>query len=517
MIMKIVTAEQMKQIDRAAIDQRSIPSLRLMEHAGKAVATAILDYFPDRKRIAIFVGKGNNGGDALVVARLLHQKRKKVNVYLTAKPAEMSPDAKSNLNKYLKLRRAPKPIEITKDTLPILNQMLATFNLIIDGLLGTGTKGNISGLLAELIPLLNEAKKPMVAIDLPSGLDADTGKPLGAAIRAALTVTLGLPKPGLVTYPGAEHCGKLVIADIGLPQDLVIDNKIKLNWLTGSEMKSILPVRKPDTHKNDFGHIFVLAGSVGFTGAAALTSLSALRAGAGLVTLGIPKSLNDIMESKLTEVMKLPLPETGQRSLALDAEQPIMEFAKKATVLAIGPGLSLNEETKQLVRHIMVQSTLPMVIDADGITAISEDLSLLQQAKAPVILTPHPGEMARLLHSIGKMVQSDRIELARKFAQEYKVILVLKGARTVIADPTGQVYLNPTGNSGMASAGVGDVLTGIIAGFLGQKLSPLNSALLGVYLHGLAADLAAEQLTQYSLIASDIISYLPQSFRNIMT
>lgn len=515
--MKIVTAEQMKQIDRSAIDQRNIPSLRLMEHAGKAVATAIVKDFPAAKQIAILVGKGNNGGDALVIARILHQKRKKVAVYLTAKPAEMSPDAKSNLNKYLRLRRAPKPIEIAKDTLHNLPQILANFHLIVDGLLGTGTKGKVAGVLADIIFLLNDARKPIVAIDIPSGLNADTGEPLGISIRAALTVTLGLPKPGLVTYPGAEYTGKLIIADIGLPQDLITDEKIKLNWVTSSEMKSILPIRKPDTHKNNFGHILVLAGSVGFTGAATLTSLAALRAGAGLVTLGIPKSLNDIMESKLTEVMKLPLPETEQRSLALDAEPPILDFAKKATVLAIGPGLSLNEETKQLVREIVTQSTLPMVIDADGITAISEDLSVLQQAKAPIILTPHPGEMARLLHSISKMIQSNRIELARKFAQDYNVILVLKGARTVVADPTGQVYINPTGNAGMASAGVGDVLTGLIAGFLGQRISPINSALLGVYLHGLAGDLAAEQLTQYSLIASDILAYLPQSFRNIMT
>ncbi|MFB3895650.1 MAG: NAD(P)H-hydrate dehydratase [bacterium] len=514
--MKIVTAEQMKQIDRTAIDHRNIPSLRLMEHAGKAVTTTLLNDFPTAKRIAIFVGKGNNGGDALVVARLLHQKQKKVSVYLTANSAEMSPDAKSNLNKYLRLRRAPKPIQITKDLLHNLPQLLAEFHLIIDGLLGTGMKGKVAGLLADIIFLINDARKPIVAIDIPSGLHADTGEPLGISIRAALTVTLGLPKPGLITYPGAEYAGKLVIADIGLPPDLMIDEKIKLNWLTASEMKSILPFRKPDTHKNNFGHVLVLAGSVGFTGAATLTSISALRAGAGLVTLGIPKSLCDIMESKLTEVMKLPLPETEQRSLALKAEQPIMEFAKKATVLAIGPGLSLNEETKQLVRKIVIQSTLPMVIDADGITAISDDLSVLQQAKAPVILTPHPGEMARLLHSISKMVQSNRIELARRFAQDYNVILVLKGARTVIAEPTGQVYINSTGNPGMASAGVGDVLTGLIAGFLSQKVSPLNSALLGVYLHGLAGDLAAEQLTQYSLIASDILAYLPQSFRNIL-
>ncbi|MDI6783599.1 MAG: NAD(P)H-hydrate epimerase, partial [bacterium] len=347
--MKIVSTEQMKQIDRTAIDQRSIPSLRLMENAGKAVKTAILNYSPLAKHIAIFVGKGNNGGDGLVVARLLHQRRKMVRVYLTAKEEELSPDAKSNLNKYLRLRKRPKPIYITNHELPILKLVLENVDLIIDALLGTGTKGTITGLLADLIPILNNSNKPIIAIDLPSGLDADTGQPLGVAIRASLTITLGLPKPGLVTEPGAEYVGKLVVADIGLPQDLVNDDKIKLNWLTASEMKFLLPARKPDAHKNDFGHVFVLAGSVGFTGAATLTSLSALRAGAGLVTLGIPQSLNEIMEVKLTEVMTLPLPETGQRSLALAAEPAIIEFAKKATVLAIGPGLSLNDETKQLV------------------------------------------------------------------------------------------------------------------------------------------------------------------------
>ncbi|MCX7920319.1 MAG: NAD(P)H-hydrate dehydratase, partial [bacterium] len=438
-----------------------------------------------------------------------------VRVYLTTKPNELSLDAKSNLKRYLKLQRAPKPITITSERLRNLKEMLNDFNLIIDGLFGTGMKGDITGFYADLIFILNESRKPIVAIDIPSGLNANTGEPLGIAIRATLTVTLGLPKPGLITYPGVEYIGKLVIADIGLPQDLIADEKITLNLLTASEIKSLLPVRKPDAHKNDFGHIFVLAGSVGFTGAATLTSISALRAGAGLVTLGIPKSLNDIMEMKLTEVMTLPLPETNAQSLSLEAEPAIMNFTKKATVLAIGPGLSLNDETKQLVRRIVTQSTLPMVIDADGITAIAENVSILKEAKSPIILTPHPGEMARLIHSITKIVQSDRIELARRFAQEYNVILVLKGARTVIADPTGQVYINPTGNSGMASAGVGDVLTGLIAGFLGQKLSPLNSALLGVYLHGLSADLAVENLTSYCLIASDILDYLPHAIKTL--
>jgi NAD(P)H-hydrate epimerase len=513
--MKIVTAEQMKQIDKTAIDQRSISSLQLMEHAGKAVTKAILNFSPLAKHIAVFVGKGNNGGDGLVVARLLHQRRKKVQVYLTAKVDELAPDAKSNLKKYLRLRKVRKPVEITKDKLPILKQVLDNFELIIDALLGTGTKGTITGLLATLIPILNQSELQIIAIDLPSGLDADTGEPLGISIRAALTVTLGLPKPGLVTYPGAEYVGKLEIADIGLPQDLVTDEKFKFNWMTQSEMKSLIPIRKPDSHKNDYGNVFVLAGSVGFTGAATLTSLSALRAGAGLVTLGVPQSLNEVMEMKLTEVMTLPLPETTARSLSLEAEPAIIDFMKKATVLAIGPGLSLNEETKQLVRRIVIKSNLPMVIDADGITAIAEDLSILKQAKSPIILTPHPGEMARLLHSISKMVQTDRIEIAHQFAQEYKVILVLKGARTVIADPTGQVYINPTGNPGMASGGVGDVLTGLIAGFLAQKLSPLNSALLGVYLHGLSADLAVETLTQYCLIASDILDYLPKAIKTL--
>lgn len=516
--MKVVTASEMQLIDKKAIEEYGIPSLTLMENAGKSVAETIIVRFPNKKRIAVFAGKGNNGGDGLVTARYLVEKGHYVQVFLAGKKTEVSPDAKVNLDRYLKLENVPKIIEVT-DSNQIKNicASLIEFDLIVDALLGTGSKGVVKGLLADLINLMNESKKPIVSIDLPSGINADTGEILGTAVKAEITVTLGLPKVGLVIYPGAEYVGDLVIADIGLPKEIIISENIKLNWITKSDVYNLLPKRKPNSHKGDYGHVFVLAGSVGFTGAASLVCEGALRIGAGLVTLGIPKSLNPIMEVKLTEVMTYPLEETANQSLALAAEPKILEFIKnrKCNSVAVGPGLSLHPETVHLLYRLIPQMTIPMVIDADALTAIAQKIDILSQVKVPVILTPHPGEMARLIGSDVSFIQSRRIETAREFAQTYKLILVLKGARTVVADPLGEVFINSTGNPGMASGGVGDVLTGFIAGLLAQKLNPLESAILGVYLHGLAGDIASHNLTYYCTTATDILFYLPQAIKQI--
>ena len=320
---------------------------------------------------------------------------------------------------------------------------------------------------------------------------------------------MGLPKQGLVLYPGAEFAGELTIADIGIPKEL--SGKGKVNLLTADDIRPILPQRRGDSHKGDYGHVLVLAGSTGLTGAAALTSLGALRSGAGLVTLGIAESLNPIMEVKLTEVMTKPLPETKDGTLSLKAEEGILRLVKKIDTLAIGPGLSTSEETSELVRRLITRVEKQMVIDADGINAISGNISILKNAPGPRIITPHPGEMARLIGRSKEEVQNDRIGISQEVAEETAATVVLKGARTIISDSESNVYVNPTGNPGMASGGMGDVLTGMIASFLGQGLGEIESAQVGVYLHGLAADIAREKKGELALIATDILDSLSEA------
>lgn len=516
--MKIVTSAQMRDIDHAVIGEMRIPGLRLMENAGKGVADTLLKHFPEANSVGFLCGKGNNGGDGLVCARHLLQRGKSVEVFLLAKADDLKGDAKANVTAYLSLTPQPRLTEITtEDQLKQASLSLKKFDVLVDALLGTGTSGQIRGLTSLAVDIMNNTEKPIVSIDMPTGLDADRGTTLGKCIKPQLTITLGLPKVGLVTYPGAKHVGHLEIVDIGIPEKVIREKHVYLNWITEDEIATLLPSRDPDSHKGSYGHVLVLAGSPGLTGAATLTSLAGLRSGAGLVTLGIPHSLQSAMATKLTEVMTWGLPETAKHSLDMNAEPLILDFLHKANVLAVGPGISTHEQTLALVRRLIQASTRPMVIDADGLSAFSQDPVVCKSAKVPLILTPHPGEMARLIHSTTKDVQSNRIGIAQKFAKEYKVYLVLKGARTIIAEPGGQVYLNPTGNPGMATGGAGDVLTGIIAGFLAQGLSPLEACLLGTYLHGSAGDIAVGDLTQFSLIAGDLLTYLPKAIQKIQS
>lgn len=530
--MKVVTTEEMKEIDRKTIAS-GVPSIELMENAGRAVARAIKSrYSPLKgKRVSIFCGKGNNGGDGLVVARLLVKEKVKIRAFLLARKEELKKNPKINLKRTLKQK--VKIIEIDSSRrLEKFEQEVKKSDLIVDAILGTGIKGAPKGIEAETIKFINILKKPVVSVDIPSGVEGSTGKVSGEAARADLTITFGLPKIGLVVYPGAEYVGELEVADIGIPKKFLEDEKIRVNLITKEEISSYLRPRRPDTHKGTYGHLFVIAGSVGMTGAATLTSqaaslcFGALRSGVGLVTLGIPEGLNEIMEIKLTEGMTLPLPETKKKTLSLKAEKKIIEFSKKTDALALGPGLSINKETQRLVRDLIKKISLPMVIDADALNALASNLSILRapnfELRTPSselrtlrIITPHSGEMARLIGKKAKEVQENRIKVAGDFARKYKVIVVLKGARTVIANPEGDIYINPTGNPGMASAGVGDVLTGMIGSFLAQRKESLEAAKIGVYLHGLAGDLACQEKGEEPLIASDILEKLPQAFKQV--
>jgi hydroxyethylthiazole kinase-like uncharacterized protein yjeF len=509
--MKIVTAKEMRNIDYQTINEIGIPGVVLMENAGLGVVQAIERDFPLQTfSIAIFAGKGNNGGDGLVIARYLVRKGYKAIIYLLAEPDKFIGDALINLRIAQNIGLNIEYI-LSDEQLNEKKGIISQNNLIIDAIFGTGLSGPVRGFASNVIDYLNSTGIPIVAVDLPSGLDSDTGKVEGSCIKAVMTVTIALPKRGLLLYPGAKFVGKLEIADIGIPQSVIDSQNISIALIQSPCALKLLPERPRDGHKGLFGRVLIIAGSVGLTGASAMASLSALRVGAGLVTLGTPESLNPIMEVKLTEAMTLPLPETSYQTLSIKAYDRIMQMVNGTDVVAIGPGLSRNPETIELVQKLCKDINIPKVIDADGLNALAEDKSCLWELGKQTVLTPHPGEMARLIGKTISDVQSDRINIAIDFAKEYGVILVLKGVPTVIAEPNGEAYLNATGNPGMASGGTGDVLTGTIAGFLAQGLDAKSSAILGVYIHGLAGDLASIDKGEAGLIAGDLIGFLPKA------
>lgn len=515
--MKIITPDQMRQIDRKAIDGLGIPGKDLMERAGEGVAAKVRDLLCGDKEgsfVVLIAGKGNNGGDALGAARLLHQEGIRTQTFLMAKEVEVKGDAAFNLDR-LNSVKAPLKELVEEGELEALREDLSRASVVVDGIFGTGFRGAVNGPAAEVIRLINSCPARVIAIDIPSGLEGESGKVGGEAVRADWTVTMGLPKTGLVRGEGLDYSGRLEVVDIGFPAELIQETLAELEMVAGEELTGLLPPRRPTSHKGDYGHVLVLAGSPGMTGAAALTSLAALRGGAGLVTLGVPESLNPILESKCTEVMTLPLPETAAGTLSPDAKKPILDFCSRATVVALGPGLSRNEETGELVRELLHECPLPMVVDADGLNLIAGDVSVLAAARSPLILTPHPGEMVRLAGLNKEELLADRERAARDFARKYNITLVLKGAGTLIASPSGPLWINLTGNPGMASGGTGDVLTGLIAGFRGQGLSDPDAARLGVYVHGAAGDRAAEKVGRISLIASDLLTEVPSVLKEL--
>lgn len=511
--MKLVTSEEMHRIDKKAIEEIGIPSIVLMENAGLQVANTIEEkYGPLReKSVYIFAGSGNNGGDGMVVARHLFNQKAKVKVFLLTEKKNIKGDAATNLSIAGKMGIPIR--EITSPAfLEPLERELEKADIVIDALLGTGAKGAPRGLMEEVITLIDKHSKHTVAIDIPTGVDADKGKVQGKAIKAEYTVSLAYPKRGLYLYPGMDYAGEIEIADIGIPIGLEED-KINSHLLTISDISKKLFFRKLSSHKGNFGHLLVMAGSPGMTGAASLTALSALRVGAGLVTLAIPEDLNPILEIKLTEAMTLPLPQSKEKTLGKEGFEKIKKFSQKCKAIAIGPGISCLKETNELIKMIINQLDIPLVLDADAINVLAGELALLKKYKAPLIITPHPGEMGRLLGTSAEEIQKDRIESAVTLAKKIGAIVVLKGARTVIANKEGKTWVNLTGNPGMATGGSGDVLTGIISGLLVQEFSCLEAAKTGVYLHGYAADLAAQEKGEISLIASDTLESIPEAIR----
>ena len=515
--MKVASASQMQNVDRRAILEFGIPGIVLMENAGRGVIEAIDKYFPENtvKKVNLIAGAGNNGGDGFVIGRHLINRGVEVSAFLLTKKEKVSGDARVNMELYQKLRPIHELLS-REDLIKFQNQINQN-ELIIDAIFGTGLASEVRGFYHDIIDYINTLPNPVISVDIPSGIDATTGKILGTAIHADLTVTFGLPKIGLVIHPGLEHSGILEVIDISIPAYLIEEENITVGLLEAHDLFPLLKQRDANSHKGHYGHLLVIAGSVGKTGAAAMTSEAALKIGAGLVTLGIPASLNPILEVKLTEVMTEPLPETNSHTIGSKAWPRIQELFDGKKAVAIGPGISTHPETIALVHNIIRNSPIPLIIDADGINALAENPTILKQATSPIVLTPHPGEMARLTQTSIKEVQENRVALAQKFAQENDISLVLKGSRTIIAEPNGNVYINTTGNPGLASGGTGDVLTGMIGGLVAQGYSLSEATRLGVFLHGFIADRVSEEVGEVGLTATDILNRIPLTLKEVVT
>ena len=505
----------MREIDRLTIEKYGVPSLTLMERAGEAVTQSIMERFAGngKKGVLIVAGKGNNGGDGLVVARLLKKKRIPCEVALLARQDELSPDAAHNLRAYLKLKG--RVSEIFTQRLELLGERISKNGLIVDAILGTGIKSEVRGLFAEAINVINAAGAPVVAVDIPSGLDADRGVPLGVAIQAEMTVALAFAKLGEVIYPGVKYAGELVVADIGIDERAVAEVAPNTELLERETIRRLVPRREPDTHKGSYGHVLIVAGARGKTGAAILSSRAAMRSGAGLATLAAPRSLNDIFASALVEVMTELLRDNAAEEIEPLSDDEWRRLLERKDAVLFGPGIGVSPATQDVLRWLLRNLDMPWVIDADGLNNLALEIDRLRRAKIPPVLTPHPGEMARLTGKSTAEVNADRVEIARSFAVEHRCYLILKGARTVIATPDGTVFINPTGNPGMASGGMGDVLAGVLAALLGQGLGPEDAMKLGVYLHGFVGDTVAGSRGQIGLIASDIIEGLPSGMRDL--
>ncbi len=529
-MLKIATAKEMQQIDRDTIKKHGIAGAILMEKAGLAVVKRINETYPEKK-IIVLCGGGNNGGDGFVIARALHGQGRDVKVFLSAKANTLSGDAKLNYDAAVKLG---VQIHSVKAFLSRHQSSVTRNCLIVDALLGTGLQKEVRAPVDKLIKIVNKLKCPVLSVDIPSGISSDTGQIMGHAIKADITVTFGVPKRGHILYPGADHSGRLFLANIGFPKSLLKSNRIKVSLVEEIDILPLIPKRPRYSNKGTYGHVLLVAGSRGKTGASFMAAKACLRTGAGLVTIGVPETLVDIFQSRVTEEMILPLPDKGDGTLSCEAEKPILQFLKqKGDVIAIGPGISVDDEISKLVCSIINKSGVPVVLDADAINALSGKTNALKKTRAHVVLTPHPGEMARLLrrsgarHQVGidsyrgiadeirAEIESDRINTAISFAKKTKTYLVLKGVPTVIATPGGNAYINSTGNSGMATAGTGDVLTGMISALIGQGLTTKNAAVLGVYMHGLIGDVVAGRKGKHSLIASDIINAIPKVFKSI--
>jgi len=512
----VFTAEEMRRLDRRAIAELGIPGATLMENAGRGAAEVVRGLLARRRvsargaPVAVVCGKGGNGGDGFVVARWLKRWGARPDVWLAFPEREIGGDAADKLRALRRAGVRPRAIEDDRG----LAASLARAAVVVDALLGTGARGAPAGLVAGAIELINASGRPVVALDIPSGISADGDAFPGPAVRAAVTATFAGWKRGLVAGPGAEQAGRVEVVPIGIPPAEAARG-VRTFLLERRDVARHFPRRPRDAHKGTYGHLLIVAGSLGKTGAAALAAAAAMRSGAGLVTVATAASQQPVVASLVLEAMTEALPETAARTLALSAHEVVLELAERRDAVALGPGLGLDAETQAAARALVQDVRRPMTVDADALTALGGHLGQLRDSAAPRCLTPHPGELARMLGVSAADVQRDRIAAAREFATRHGVHIVLKGARSVIGAPDGRIVINPTGNPGMASGGTGDVLTGILGAFLARGLAPDAALQAAVYLHGRAGDLAARRLGEEALIARDVIAALPEAFQEL--
>jgi len=515
-VLGVFTAEEMRRLDQRAITELGIPGATLMESAGRGAAEAIVAALPafgaPRRgaRVVIVCGKGGNAGDGFVVARWLKRHGARPTVLLTHTPAEIGGDAGRKLEELRRSGIRPRPFADDRASAA----ELARAHLVVDALVGTGSRGAPEGGVSRAIELINAAGRPVVALDIPSGMSANSGGHAGAVIKAAMTLTFAGLKRGLITSPGDELAGRVTVIPIGVPDHEVVRG-VATFLLEPGDVAPHFPRRSRAAHKGTYGHLLLVAGSLGKTGAAALGAMAAMRSGTGLVTVATPASQQPVVASLVLEAMTEPLPETPARTLALKAREAIVELAGTRDAVAIGPGIGLDDETARVVRSLIHELRQPTAVDADALTALTGHLDVLRDAPSARCLTPHPGEMARMLGARVDEVQRDRIETVREFATRHRVHIVLKGARSVIGVPDGRVFVNPTGNPGMASGGTGDVLTGMLGAFLARGIEPGTALLSSVYLHGSAGDVAAERVGEEALVARDVIAAIPEAFKRL--
>jgi len=498
-MIKIVTSQEMRQMDQYTIKTLGIPGVVLMENAGRGVYLIIEKLIEqlDEPCVYIFCGKGNNGGDGFVIARYLWEKGVEVQVFVAGDASDMKGDAKINFEVIRKLKL---PIKFLKQKADLRKVSPHKPHLIVDALLGTGITGAVYGFMQEVISFINRMDCPIVAVDVPSGLNSDLPTVEGEPVHADITVTMALPKVCHIFYPAKEFVGELYIAEIGIPSEIKSPPDVHIQIVEKDDI--FLPDRPENAHKYSCGKVAVLAGSVGYTGAAALTSEAAMRLGAGLVMLGIPEELNPILEMKLTEVITRPF---SGNQLKTARDPVIQELLDWCDVLAIGPGLGRSPETLQAVVHILQKFQKPVVIDADALFGLSQFPELLNKSRPNWVLTPHHGEFLRLLQNADKsQFEQQFISLSGQYAQKHGLVLLLKGAPSLVAAPDEQVFVNPTGNAGLASGGTGDVLTGFVAALLAQGMDPVSAAMTANYLHGKCADELVQEGSPYSLLAGDL-------------
>jgi hydroxyethylthiazole kinase-like uncharacterized protein yjeF len=512
--MKIVSAEEMRAIDRATSERFGVPSLTLMENAGAAVADYVLAHYATAGNIVVFCGKGNNGGDGLVAARRLYEKGKQVQVILLADPADLRGDAAAMFGKL------PSPAIAVRSSEELKSERVRLSlrgDLYLDAVLGTGFKPPLSELYAEAIAIMNASQLPggqipMIAVDIPSGADADAMDPqAGTVARADAVVTFTAPRPAHIFR--VLTAGPTVVAGIGSPEEAIV-SALQLNVITARDIAPLIGPRPAESNKGNYGHVLLAGGSLGKAGSVAMAGMAALRSGAGLSTVATPKSVLGTVAGFHPELMTEPLPETDAGTISSSALDQIEGLAKGKTVLAIGPGISRNPHTAELVRTLVGQVQLPMVIDADGLNAFEGCTDQLNGKGRTIVITPHPGEMARLAGCSIADVQKDRLGTARRFAREHELIVVLKGHRTLVVQPDGDAWVNTTGNPGMSTGGTGDILTGMVAGMMAQHPKHAFPAVLAaVHLHGLAGDVMRESVGEHSMIATDLLQGLPAAFR----